>query len=273
MLDLSHHKYVFDTTGVTVARDLIPAATWRQMTGLLESHYKGIENAPWKFPVMHLGRQFWECVTNSFVLDMCKEFCGEHFRLDHAFGLSSNGAIAQLHGGPQSSQHSCFYHPTPNSGRLAICGQLNFGICIQGQNPTTGGFAYVPGSHKQSNSAAGREILAEIYGNFFDHPSIVVPTLAPGDVLVFTEALIHGDTGWKGPKMSPRVQVYYKMTPGWMCWRDPRESYELLEKYAQTPLERAMIEPPWTGRYTEDSHRMGVDNERRKPTREERHTP
>jgi hypothetical protein len=203
-------------------------------------------------------------LTSQFLLDFCDEFCGDHFRLDHAFGLSSNGAIAQLHGGPQSSQYSCFYLQLQNGPRKAIVGQLNFGYCLHGQSQETGGFAYIPGSHKSNEQRAGREILEEYYKGDFSHHSIVVPTLEPGDVIVFTESLIHGDTGWKASGC--RMQVYFKMTPGFMCWRDPHET-EILKRFADTPLEKRIIEPPWTGRYAESSTTMGTSNQRRRPTR------
>ena len=179
--------------------------------------------------------------------------------------MTSNGAFAQLHGGPQSSQHSCYYLQLPHGKRRGIVGQMNFGYCLEPQNSKTGGFVYVPGSHKSADSRAGNEVLSEVYKGNFTDPSLLVPELNPGDLLVFTEALIHGDTGWQASNDSYRMQIYYKMTPGFMCWRDPHQQ-EIYHHYAANDLERRLIEPPWTGRYSETSMSMGYANERRDKT-------
>jgi len=257
------NSYAFDCTGVAVIPTSISRGDVLDARAAIKANWP--EGTPWKFPVMHLSRIFWSFMTHPLLLDLAEEFAGDNFRLDHAFGVSSNGAPAQMHGGPQSSQHSCFYHPISHGGRQGIAGQLNFGFTLHGQSPETGGFCYIPGSHKQTDPRAGQEILEQVYKGNFDHPSIVVPTLNAGDMLLFTEGLVHGDTGWKDPN-TQRMQIYYKITPGFMCWRDPAQSDQLW-RHAQTELERNMVQPPWTGRYTEDEKAMGITNERREPTR------
>ena len=256
------HTYVFETTGCLIVTNFMEFDEVVKARRLISNNWPN--KTPWKFPILHLGRIFWELVTKELVMDLCEHFCGEHFRLDHAFGLSSNDAISQLHGGPESSQYSCFYMPL-TSPMKAIAGQLNFGFCLHEQNPETGGFVYIPGSHKTNDSRAGIEISRDIYDYKFDHHSLIVPTLKPGDLMVFTEALVHGDTGWKGGTDKCRMQLYYKMTPGFMCWRDPEQN-KIYNRFALTDIEKRLIEPPWTGRYPENWTSMGGTNERREPT-------
>lgn len=256
-------KYSFDATGVAVIRQAIDEADLDEALQLIRGNWQGYPI--WKFPVLHLGRVFWRFMTHPFLLELSDAFLGEHFRMDHAFGVSGKGAPAQMHGGPQSSQYSCFYLPLPNSQRKGIAGQLNFGFVLQGQSPSTGGFCYIPGSHKVVDPRPGAQVLRQIYKNNFNHHSVVVPTLSPGDIILFTEGLVHGDTKWKSSADEVRLSIYYKMTTGWMCWRDPAENSKYL-KYAETELEKNLLEPPWTGRYSEDNHSMGFDNDRRKPT-------
>lgn len=257
------HSYSYECTGFArIPNALTPDQVETAKTLIRHNWPNGI---PWKFPVLHLGRVFWEMMTHSQLLPLAHEYAGEHFRVDHAFGLSSNGAIPQLHGGPQSSQYSCFYIPLNNGQRKGI-GRLNFGFCLEGQTPETGGFCYVPGSHKTHDPRGGLEILQQVYNGNFDHHSIVVPTLTPGDMIMFTEAMVHGDTGWRNPTPgSYRMQVYFMLAPGFACWRDPRENEHLLQ-YAQTDLERRMMDGPWSGRFSETFTSMGVTNERRRPT-------
>lgn len=256
-------SYVFDTTGCVIIKNILSKADVHIAKNAITDNWPGLP--PWKFPVLHLHRIFWEMLTHDILLDYCEMFCGEHFRLDHAFGLSSNGAVPQLHGGPQSSQYSCFYLQLNNGLRKGIVGQLNFGYCLEPQNEQTGGFTYVPGSHKTADARVGAEVLKDVYNNDFSHHSLIVPELNPGDLLVFTEALIHGDTGYRA-KDSYRMQVYYKMTPGFMCWRDPSQQH-IYKQFALTEQERRLIEPPWTGRYSETSTSMGTSNDRRQKTR------
>lgn len=258
------HAYSFECTGVAVVPNVLTSAQIETAKALIAANWPA--GIPWKFPVLHLGRVFWEMLTQPVLLELGRYFAGDRFRLDHAFGVSSHGAIPQLHGGPQSNQYACFYGP--NSGREAkvITARLNFGFCLEGQNAKTGGFCYVPGSHKSVEPRAGREIFEKIYKGKFDHPSIVVPTLCPGDMLMFTEGMVHGDTGWRNPEPgSYRMQIYYMMTAGFACWRDPAENAHLLQ-HAQTDLERRLMAPPWVGRYSETPTSMGVTNQLREPT-------
>lgn len=258
------HAYSFECTGLAIISNVLSTAQVETAKQLIRSNWP--QGVPWKFPVLQLGRVFWDMMTRPELLELCDQFAGPQFRMDHAFGLTSNGAIAQLHGGPQSSQYSCFYLPLSFGPRRGLAGQLNFGYCLEGQSPATGGFCYIPGSHKVVDSRAGSAVLAEVYGGKFNHHSIIVPTLVPGDLILFTEATVHGDTGWRNPVSgSCRMQVYYKMTPGFVAWRDPAQNQHLLQ-YAQTELERKLLLPPWTGRYSETATSMGVSNERRAET-------
>jgi hypothetical protein len=258
------HAYSFECTGVAVIPNALTLEQVETAKSLIRGNWPG--GVPWKFPVLHLGRVFWEMMTHPDLLHLARQFVGEQFRMDHAFGLSSNGAIPQLHGGPQSNQYACFYSQTSGRESRVLAGRVNFGFCLSGQSPETGGFCYVPGSHKQADPRAGREIFAQVYGHKFDHHSLVVPTLIPGDMLMFTEGLIHGDTGWRNQTPgSGRMQVYYMLTPGFACWRDPTQNDHLLA-HAQTDLERRLLAPPWVGRYEETETVMGVNNSLRAPT-------
>ena len=255
-------QYSFETTGVSVVKNAITPEQVEQAKKAIQDNWP--KGPTWKFPVLHLDRVFWQMMTHPKLVKLSRLFAGDHFRMDHAFGVAGKGTIKQLHGGPQSSQHSCFYMPISQGKRTGICGQLNFGFTLHGQSPKTGGFCYIPGSHKSVEPRAGAEILKEVYKGNMHHHSIVVPTLEPGDLLLFTEGLVHGDTIWEG-KGEPRMQIYYKITPGWMCWRDPKQNEKYLQ-YAENDLERRMLAAPWTGRYSENDKSMGFNNERRSPT-------
>jgi hypothetical protein len=257
-------EYSFDTTGITIVRGALSSETVERARAAIKGHGWPAGCPPLKFPVLHLDRVFWEMMTHRKVLDLSNRFAGEEFRFDHAFGLFGRNGVRGLHGGPQANQYSCFYIPLSRGTRPGLCGQLQFGFTLFGQSPKTGGFCYIPGSHKSVDPRTGGELLDQLYNGQMHHHSIVVPTLEPGDMVSFTDGLVHGDTLWKG-EGEPRMQIYYRMTPGWMCWRDPAQIAKYAE-YAETDLERRLLEPPWTGRYSEDDYSMGLVNERRIPT-------
>lgn len=259
------HAYSFECTGVAVIPQVLTEAQVAEAKRLIHNNWPS--NIPWKFPVMHLGRIFWEMLTQPLLLELANDLAGEHFRFDHAFGLMSNEkTIAQLHGGPQSNQHACFYSNPSGRPSRVLTGRLNFGFCLEGQNSSTGGFCYVPGSHKSVEPRSGLQVFEQIYKSKFDHPSIVVPTLNPGDMVMFTEGMVHGDTGWRNPKPdSYRMQIYFMMTAGFACWRDPSENVHLLQ-YAKTELEKQLLEPPWVGRCEETATTRAVKNKLREPT-------
>src|SRR5690606_23555751 len=111
----------------------------------------------------------------------------------------------------------------------------------------------------------GNTVFRDLFGYDGNHPAIVVPTLNPGDMVFFSESLVHGDTGPRN--QDPRLFVYYKFTPGWMCWRDPAQQAEYLEM-APNDLARRLLSPPWTGQFDDQGNRMSSVNVRRKATLE-----
>lgn len=261
-------QYIFDTSGVLIRRRAFDPA----VTGIALQRIKDtVEPDAWKFPILDISNIFWEWMVADCLFQPAMEMCGPHIRLDHAFGVrggSISKAPAQLHGGPDSSQYSCFYHDVGKP--VGLVGQLSVGVTLKGQTPDTGGFCYLPGSHKAKSRVDGRHVFDELLNRDVDHSAIVVPFLQPGDLIFFSESLVHGDTGVR-PRPHPtpftheRVMAYYKFSPGWMCWRDPAQQakYRTLAN-----CERAvrLLEPPWTGRFDDDNHTMSTKNTRRGPT-------
>jgi ectoine hydroxylase-related dioxygenase (phytanoyl-CoA dioxygenase family) len=80
-------------------------------------------------------------------------------------------------------------------------------------NVGDGGFACVPGSHK-SNFV---DNLPDDVRNYQRIPHYVVqPAVEAGDVLIFTEALIHGTMPWTANH--ERRTLLYKFSPGHSSW-------------------------------------------------------
>jgi hypothetical protein len=257
---LSKTLYAFDCQGFAIIRGLIPDPLVHRAVSIIDTNFPGKKT--WKFPVLHLDRVFWQFMTTPLILRCAERLCGNEFRLDHAFAVTSDDGVPNLHGGANCSQRSCFAQWVGNSD--IFVGQLSVGIVLTPQSSKTGGVSYIPGSHKAFDQRDGRAIKEQIMDGNFDHEFLVTPELNPGDVIVFTESLIHGDTGWV-PTNYPRITVYYKFCPGFMSWRDP-EQQEKYKQYAQTPQELRLLERPWTGQFSDENNQMSHKNVRRPKT-------
>jgi hypothetical protein len=253
--------YLFDCQGLVVLRASVAAEQIAAARERIAAVWPD-RAPPWKFPVLDLGEVFWDFLGHLAIREFARRVCGPHFRLDHAFGVCSHSAPPQMHGGADGSQGSCFYHWS--GGDAALVGQLSIGVVLAGQSPQTGGLCYVPGSHKAFCRIDGRGVWHDYLGGKLDHPALVVPTLDPGDIVIFTESLVHGDTGWRCPERE-RLTAYYKFSPGWLAWRDPDQQRKYLP-LARTDFERRLLEAPWSGRFHDDDHRMDVSNRRREET-------
>jgi len=244
--------------GLIVIKNVFPKAQIENAKKAIDKIYPS--KKPWKFSVLGMGEIFWDILSNEIMLGMAEQICGDQFRLDHAFSVTSDETIINLHGGPASSFGSCF----AKLDNSLFVGQLSCGVPLAPQSPATGGMCYVPGSHRSIDLRNGREIKNELFKGNLDHDAIVVPTLDVGDLVVFTESLVHADVGWK-PKNYSRMITYYKFSPGFMCWRDPREQ-EQYYHLARNNLEKKLLEPPWSGQYSDKNYAMDHNNNRKKKT-------
>lgn len=250
--------YLFDCMGLVVLRNIIPIEKIELAKNLIKKKFPGI--LPWKFSILSLGEVFWDIMTNPKIMAFAEQVCGDQFRLDHAFSVASDAGIVNLHGGPSSSFGSCF---TKIDNQL-MTGQLSCGIPLVPQSPATGGMCYIPGSHRSVDFRTGKDIRKDLFNESLEHESIIVPDLNPGDVVFFSESLVHGDKGWKITNYT-RTVLYYKFCPGFMTWRDPRQQEQYVA-LARNPLEKKLIEPPWSGQFSDSKIVMDNVNKRRERT-------
>jgi hypothetical protein len=112
-------------------------------------------------------------------------------------------------------------------------GLLSFAWALTEGGPGDGGFGCVPGSHRAAEPfPAGGEALV-----------VEVPQRT-GDLLVFTEALVHCTIPWQSH--DDRYSLLYKYSPGNSSWAAhpaaPPEALPLL-----TERQRLLVEPPYVG--------------------------
>jgi len=153
---------------------------------------------------------FREFLVHPKVVPYLNELVGEGFRLDHsplviAQNIGSEGF--SLHGGSISSRSGKFVpqlqyvckEKTIYNSLLAVSFQLT------DHNEGSGGFCVVPGSHK-INFKPSLEMMDGSDEDFFSD-CVVQPVTKAGDVILFSEATIHGCLPWKA-NYQRRVALY-----------------------------------------------------------------
>ena len=151
-------------------------------------------------------------------------------------GVTSDTEVrGNLHGGLRADQGEHQYQWAYNkmwNGLIVIM------YALEDIHSGDGGFICVPGSHKASINT---------YKPPLDSHLVVNPSFKAGDMLIFTEALVHGTMSWKGA--GRRRSLLYKYSPGYSTWGQPKN----LDKYldlAQNDLQRDLLRHPYVGSRT-----------------------
>jgi hypothetical protein len=247
-------EYIFDSVGFLVKQKVFSEAFCGRLLNLIKQDAGAIEAA--KISILDIHRLFLSAAVHPFIVSACSKLIGPQFRLDHAFALRqpAEDMKPNLHGGPYSSQGAAFYWGPVSARGQIRCGRLTVGIALSPQAPGTGGFAYIPGSHRSSFELAGREVLDRILGGNLQQYPVVVPELTPGDVYLFPDCLVHGASAWA--QAARRTALYYAFTPGYMTWRGSNETPRLKD---DLPL----FEPAYVAKYEVTGLALGENQWRR----------
>ena len=165
---------------------------------------------------------------------------GDCFRLDRVFGIqlregTPEGTLHADYGAStvtSKTQPGEYYHSRDNeilNGFVVVVWNLS------DTGPDTGGLCCIPGSHK-SNYKLPQKI--------FDAPDqascVVIPSVPAGSVILFTEALTHGTTSWRGKH--DRRSLLCKYCVSQMSWSsklvEPPTNVEL------TPRQKILFSAP-----------------------------
>lgn len=187
---------------------------------------------------------FLELANHPAILELCRDSYGgsASFRLDHAFIIDSKPTdkLQGLLHGCSFSKNTTHYYLTQGQQNLnQVCwtrvGQLSVAIVLKPQSAKTGGFCFIPGSHKTSYFVSGQELHKHI----FKKPSLdvneehlVVPDLNPGDLIAFPESLIHGQTTMAGAKESRRF-IYNMFCPLGIRFMDWSAQYQRIREHTK----------------------------------------
>jgi ectoine hydroxylase-related dioxygenase (phytanoyl-CoA dioxygenase family) len=228
-------RYLFDVRGFLVRRGVLDereVATLNAAVDALRLPPAGPTIQSQRF-TDHLATSpaFVGLLDHPAIFEVVTEVCGSTLRLDHSYGIvmGSRTSGLGLHGGGTPFDPAQFY--VVNDGRIH-CGLVAVEWVLVDHPPGAGGFTCVPGSHR-----ASFRVPADLPAD----ASVDVP-MAAGDVVVFTEALVHGTRPWQAPY--ERRALVYKYSPGNSSWgKDERLAPELAPMLSER--QRLLFEPPY----------------------------
>lgn len=225
--------YEFDLNGYIVYRDLIAPDEVARMNQILDDNITADTGDHFGF--MEWDPVFLDLMAHPRTLNIMRPIIGDWLRLDHAYAikLESDSEVREnLHGGLRADQGEHQYQWAYGkmwNGLIVVM------YALEDVNPGDGGFICVPGSHKAAINT---------YKPAVDSHLVVNPSLKAGDMLIFTEALVHGTRNWvsKGRRRS----LLYKYSPGYSTWGRP-EQLDSIRALATTDLQHAILRPPYVG--------------------------
>src|SRR6267378_4589887 len=197
-------RYEFDLNGYIVYRNLLSREEIERINGILSDRTPASGSG--KFSFFELDPLFMDLMARPQVLEILRVLLGDWLRFDHAFGLQmtqTSSIKENLHAGPVQDQRAFWYQwlPLPVDerppGQTMHNGLIKVIYALNDVKPGDGGFICVPGSHK-ANIA---------YRPPLDSHLVVNPTFKAGDILIFTEALVHGSRQWVSDR-TRKVLIY-----------------------------------------------------------------
>ena len=231
-------KFQVDLEGYLVIKNVLTEDEVAEMNDI-------IDNGERQGPPSLWGEPFKRLIDHPKILPYLIELLGAHVRLDHDYSLFMQKGQGRggLHGGEDGGRAGG--HVGDHWYKYRD-GHMRNGLSVMTYNLAdapagAGGFACIPASHK-SNFAP--EIPSEV--RRFERPAhyVVQPPVEAGDVLFFTEALIHGTMPWTADH--ERRSLLYKYSPGHSAWSS---NYYDISKYdGLTEQQKRMLLPPSIGR-------------------------
>ncbi len=182
------------------------------------------------------GKPFLDLMDHPTVLPYLIELLGSRLRADHDYTIFTRRGTDphRLHGGPRRYETDHWYYYSDGIMRNGLTVAT---WALTDVGPGDGGFACIPGSHK-TNFLPN---LPDDVRRFERLPDYVhQPPVRAGDVLIFTEALIHGSAPWRAEH--ERRALLYKYSPPHSTWR--KEPYDIDAYPEVTEQQRRLMAPP-----------------------------
>lgn len=232
-------KFLFDLQGFLVLPGVLSRKECEELSKLSDAAWPaqpedlGLRRTE---AITQWGPDFLNLIDHPKVLPYLIELIGPRLRADHDYCIFMQpGASGQdIHGGPMSYESDHWYHYQDGVIRNGL---MVATWVLRDVEPDDGGFVCIPGSHKTNFiKAVPREALKQTY-----RPDYVIqPSLRAGDVLLFTEALIHGTATWRGSQ--ERRVLLFKYSPPHSSWA--KVPYNLNDYPNASPQQQRLMAPP-----------------------------
>lgn len=239
-------KFTFDLEGYLVVKNVLSQAEIDALNAIADREFpdpygetglKRVSN------ISQWDRAYQNLFDHPNILPYQVALLGPKFRADHDYCIfmKKGGQRGNLHGGDvehrtgHSGDHWYKYRDGVMRNGLTV-----FTYCLAPARAGDGGFACVPGSHK-SNFPLD---LPPDVRKFERIPHYVIqPPVDAGDVIIFTEALIHGTMPWRGDH--ERRALLYKFSPGYSSWSI--HYYNASDYDGLTEQQKRILTPPSVG--------------------------
>lgn len=232
-------KFRFDLQGYIVIPGVLSAQECERLSALSDEVWpRQPEDGAFRRAsnVSQWGKPFLDLIDHPTVLPYLIELLGGRVRIDHDYSIyMQRGAGAgDLHGGPRLRETDHWYYYSDGVMRNGLTVAT---WALTGADSGDGGFVCIPGSHK-TNFLKQLPVEVRRYERVPD--CVYQPPLQAGDVLIFTEALIHGTAAWTADH--ERRTLLFKYSPPHSTWA--KVPYNLADYGDATEQQKRLMAPP-----------------------------
>ena len=237
-------RFRFDLQGFLVIKNVLSPGECDQLWRLADEIWPETpEDGPFRRTgtISRWHVDFLNLIDHPKVLPYLIELMGSRLRIDHDYCIfMKKGATRNyLHGGPRLFETDHWYQY--QDGRMRN-GLTVATWVLSDANPGDGGFTCIPGSHKTNFL----EFMPRDVAQFEREADYVhQPVLNAGDVLIFTEALIHGTATWTADH--ERRALLYKYSPPHSTWNI--KPYDISAYPDATNQQKRLMAPPSVERH------------------------
>ena len=238
----SEEKFIFDLEGYIAIRNVLSDSEVERMNQEVDEAFPANgddSNFRRTSKVSQWGPSFQALMDHPKIMPYLLELLGPKVRIDHDYCIfmTEGGQAGRLHGGETDRAPDHWYKYRDGVMRNGLMSCTFF---LTHANDGDGGFACIPGSHKCNFV----DSLPEDVQYYKRMPHYVrQPAVESGDVLIFTEALIHGTIPWTAKH--ERRALLYKYSPGNSAWS---QDYYNAEEYPNlTVQQQRLIASPSVG--------------------------
>lgn len=235
-------KFMFDLEGYIVIKNVLTPAEITAMNKTADAVWPAedeTENFRRTSQISQWGIDFQNLMDHPKVLPYLVELLGPKVRVDHDYCIfmKKGGQSGRLHGGETDRAGDHWYKYRDGRMRNGLTVATFF---LSHADVGDGGFCCIPGSHK-SNFV---DSLPDDVRHYERQPHYVVqPPVEAGDVLIFTEALMHGTMPWTANH--ERRALLYKYSPGYSAWS--QNYYNPADYIEPTAQQLRLMAPPSVG--------------------------